>query len=457
MLKKIFTFLCLLASLTTQAQNADTRIGTLMNESRWFDLERSLKATPSDSIHPLLHQMAVALTHHYFNRPDSACLVLADLLNNHQQELGGNTLNMAILWGTDLARSGQYAPASDLMQSLYEQLTAQGVDSTQAGTYQILARQWKALAEHAPLCRPLHPTGTYRIPMGTDNEMHKGKAETSEAHFITMDGSINGREARLVFDTGAGVNVITPNLAKHYGLRLLATSFPMAGIGIQQGQSALADTLRIGDMTWTHVPFVVVDTRTGNAEADHIGGQLPPVIGLPILLRMQEIQLDFANHEFVIPATPTPNPLDGSNLLLTDSEDLRLATTDQEGNALFYHLDTGGYYTNLLPRWYESHQEEVKATGTPDSLRVAGIGAAHITRSYLLPRMEFRIGNGTATLDSVTVNTGIGLHDNQSTLPAYLSGEEDGTIGLDLLEQFERVILNLKEMYLEAVPSKKEK
>ena len=99
----------------------------------------------------------------------------------------------------------------------------------------------------------------------------------------------------------------------------------------------------------------------------------------------------------------------------------------------------------------------MKATGTPDSLRVAGIGAAHITRSYLLPRMEFRIGNGTATLDSVTVNTGIGLHDNQSTLPAYLSGEEDGTIGLDLLEQFERVILNLKEMYLEAVPSKKEK
>lgn len=45
------------------------------------------------------------MTYHYFNQPDSACIMSGDLLNNHQKELGGNTLNMAILLGMNPARS----------------------------------------------------------------------------------------------------------------------------------------------------------------------------------------------------------------------------------------------------------------------------------------------------------------------------------------------------------------
>ena len=42
-MKRILTILCLLATLTAQAQNADERIGTLISGSRWFDLARELK------------------------------------------------------------------------------------------------------------------------------------------------------------------------------------------------------------------------------------------------------------------------------------------------------------------------------------------------------------------------------------------------------------------------------
>lgn len=451
MLKKFLTLLCLLAPLAVQAQNADMRFGTLMNEGRWFELERARKTTPKDSIHPLLYKMATAMTHHYFNRPDSACIVLTDLLTNHQQELGDNTLNMVMLLGINQARTDRYAEAADLMQSLYDQLTAQGVDSTQTADYATLIRQWRALAPYTPLCRPLHPTGTYRLPMKTDNTMHTAKDKTSDGHFLTLDGSINGQNSQLIFDTGSGGNIIPQELAREYGLRILENNQSLSGISRKKGQLALADTLRIGDMAWANVPFFVIDIRTGHAEADSISTQILPVIGLPIMLQMQEIQMDFAHHEFVIPATPTPNPLGESNLLRTESENLRLATTDGEDHPLHFHFDTGSYYTNLLPHWYTQHKAEVDAIGTPDSLRTAGIGAVSITRSYRLPQMEFRIGHGTAVLDSVSVDTGIGLHDGQPQMDAYLSGEEDGTIGLNLLERFKRVILNLKEMYMEAV------
>ena len=57
MLKKLCTISCLLVFLSIQAQNADVRVGQLINESNWFELEQTLKTTPADSISPLLRQL----------------------------------------------------------------------------------------------------------------------------------------------------------------------------------------------------------------------------------------------------------------------------------------------------------------------------------------------------------------------------------------------------------------
>ncbi len=451
-MKKILALLSVLIALSVQAQNADGRIRILMGEGRWFDLAHELKATPTDSVSPLIHKMALAMTYHYFNQPDSAYIVLSDLLNNHQEELGDNTLNMTVLLGINLARTDHYAEAAALMQDLCNQLKTQGADSTQVGGLLILAQQYHAFANNMPICQPLHQPDTYRIPMKTHDMMHAVGDKTNTGHFITMDGRINGLGSALVFDTGAGVNVISSKQARDYGLRLLDATVPMAGVGMQQGRYAMADTLHIGDMTWANVPFLVVDIQTGNSKVDSVGTLLPPVIGLPIMLRMKEIQLDFEHQTFIIPATPSPLPFNASNLLRTDSESLRFTTTDKDRQPLYFHFDTGGYNTTLLPHWYGRHKDEVQAIGTPDSLRVAGVGAVQTTRSYRLPHKEFSLGNGTTVLDSVTVNTGIDLHSEELKKEHFLEGDEDGTLGLDLLERFKLVILNLKDMYLEAIP-----
>ncbi len=444
MIKIFLLVVFMLVSLTAWAQNADERIGLMMGESRWFELEDELKSTPADSINPLLRQMAITMTHHYFNRPDSACMVLSDLLNNHQQELGNNSLSMAILLGINLARTDRYAEAASLLQDLCDQLAAQGVDSSQIESYSLLADQYQVYAKNSPICKPIHPNREYRIPMVIENETGQ--------HALMMNGFINGNESKLVFDTGAGINIISPKQASDHNLKLLDAYMPMLGIGKQYGQYALADTMRIGDMTWINVPFFVVDIQAGHTKADSFLKQLPPVIGLPVMLSMQEIQMDFTNHEFIIPSSPTPNPMNRSNLLRNDSENLRVASTDKDGNPLLFHFDTGGYYTKLTPKWYAGHKAEIDATGSPDSIRIAGVGGISITRAYRMPKMTFSIGRGTADLDSVMVDTGIDLHSGNQKMTEYLNGNEDGTIGLNLLERFARIILNFKDMYIDAMP-----
>ena len=79
---------------------------------------------------------------------------------------------------------------------------------------------------------------------------------------------------------------------------------------------------------------------------------------------------------------------------------------------------------------------------------MAGMGGVSITRSYRLPRKCFEIGGSVACLDSVTVNTGIDKMGNKVPAQASEYGGADGTVGLDLLERFGRVIVNLREMYI---------
>lgn len=455
-MKAIFVLLSLFVALNVQAQNADARIGALMGGSRWFDLSHELNVTPTDSVNPLLHKMALAMTYHYFNQADSACIVLSDLLNNHQEELGENTLNMAVLLGMNLARTNHYTEAADLMQDLCTQLKAQGADSTQTIGLFTLVKQYRAFADNAPICLPLYQPGTYHIPMKTHNAMHIAKNGTEKGHFITMGGSINGQESPLVFDTGAGVNIISSAQANNYGLRLLDVSIPMMGVGMQQGRYAIADTLHIGDMAWQNVPFLIVDIQTNDVKVDSIGTLLPPVIGLPIMFQMQEIQLDFEHQTFIVPSALSQHPFKKSNLLRTDSESLLFTTTDEEGQPLYFHFDTGGYNTTLSPYWYKKNKDIVQTMSTPDSLRIAGVGGYQITRSYRLPHKKFCIGSGVAILDSVMVNTGIDLHSDEFKIETFLEDKKDGLLGLDVMERFKLVILNLRDMYLEAIPYQKE-
>ena len=121
-MKKLLLALCLAAAQAATAQNADTRIGTLINENNWFELKRTMEATPRDAASSLLHRMGTAMTAHYFNRPDSACVAIGTVLNEHQEEIGGqNSVNMAALMATNLTRCGHYEEAAALMQSLAPQ------------------------------------------------------------------------------------------------------------------------------------------------------------------------------------------------------------------------------------------------------------------------------------------------------------------------------------------------
>ncbi len=299
------------------------------------------------------------------------------------------------------------------------------------------------------ICRPLHPEGTYRLPFMSDSPISASNGRKYRA--IMLDGRINGSESPLLFDTGAGMNVISPDKAREYGLRFTDVSLGAEGVGQQNCTIAIADTLRIGDMLWQNVPFGVLDIRTGRAEADEQLRDLSPVVGLPIMMTMREIRFNFLKSELEIPARPTSNPLPSSNLIL-DNSALRLESFIGGYGPVCLHFDTGATFSALFQPWFARHRSDVERLGQPDSLRVAGVGGTSCLQTYRMPCLRFSLGSGEASIDSRQVSTGMALHTGNPLERKFVESEGiDGIAGLDFLEHFSRVILNLEQMYIEGI------
>ena len=100
---------------------------------------------------------------------------------------------------------------------------------------------------------------------------------------IMVEASINGKGPyRLIFDTGAPLNLVSSKLAKAAGLKA-------KGGGLFAGPAtALADPLTIGDATAEKVPTMIMDHPTVKAistafEKDH--GPIEGIVGFPFFAR----------------------------------------------------------------------------------------------------------------------------------------------------------------------------
>lgn len=442
----ILCLLCLLCGQQLFSQENDARIGSLIANRQWLELNREMTAPSAATLSPLLRQMGDIMTAHYFNRPQEACAAIDALLRNHASELqSDNVVGMMLMLAANLGRLNRYQEAADIVTHLVRQFEAQGADAATVAQFKPLSDRYAAYAAEGEVCRPLHRKADYRIPF-TPSE----QSGNDPQHSLLVAGSINHSPQKMLLDTGAGMHVMSSRQAQECGLRFSTVTIPMSGVGQQTGRLAWADTLSLGEMKWHNVPFLVVDIRTGNAEADRKTENLPPVLGMPLMLNMEELLFDFRNHELQIPASPTPRPFPHSNLMRTDGECLQVESCDEENRPLVFHFDTGCYGTLFSAHWYARHRE-VAQRGCPDSVRMGGVGGVHLTQSYRLPHVTFRLGSGEATLDSVQVSTGRELRNGQPLEADIFNIEDiDGVMGLNLLEAYDYVRLNFRDMYIEA-------
>jgi Aspartyl protease/PDZ domain len=275
------------------------------------------------------------------------------------------------------------------------------------------------------LSAQVQPPAEAILAVGKDYQMPpSGEVSVPAEGGLIFQVTIGGKGPfKAVFDTGAGVNILSANLAGKLGLKLdaqrmeLGTSSPAKA----QAHKTRVDTLQIGDLLIRDQTFYVIDMPYENGAPSLVAGYE--------LLRHFAVRIDFDQQQLTFydgprfhytgPGTPVPLRIQDNALLVYAS------IGDASG---WFQLDSGNEIGTWSDTGFTVKNNLVQALGA-HFLAYNGRGVAGPSPQAYLARVNMmQIGD-------VTVPSFIGHFSTDPSDKRDLAGN----IGQDILRHFTEV------------------
>ena len=248
-----------------------------------------------------------------------------------------------------------------------------------------------------------------------------------------IDVTIHGRQRDYAYDTGANYSILMASEARELDLHVIEAGFDVgtATGQIVKGDLGIADSLAIGNITLRHVVFLVFPDETLTFPG---GFQLRGVIGFPVLEALGELQ--FQNGTIFVPQNPPARDI--HNLALENLTPLIQFTC--RGDRLIGRFDTGADKTDFYQPFFRRYFANTVTPAQIDTVKSGSVGGIVEHPVYRLNTITIGLADTSVTLDSVNIHTEV-LGDSSEN---YLYAN----IGLDVLRNFNRYILNFRDMAL---------
>ncbi len=436
-MKKFFLtlWICIGCFSYSYSQTSDERIAEAMNNSDWFALDSLLRTEPKDSISQFLEIFSRCLIGNRLNRPDVSIPAFAELFNTQSENLDlGNMLNSSMMFAMDLSRGGDNKTAAKMLSLNLEAVRMYLDSATIAGVEQFV-NQYKALSKYNPYKITFEKSaGT--IPFEI---VSVGPEKNNSVLMHLRNTSINGIEADVTFDTGAGANIISDSLALKYNLIPLDASSTVGGVDIQNGSYAIAKELKIGDIIVSDVPFYVIDITTNNEEADKYIDHFSIVVGSELMLQLKDLTIDFVNNKITVPSVAPERSQTSANMCFSSSMNL-LSKGVVQGDKMLMNIDTGdASYGSLGKVFFENNKEYITNHCKLETIRNAGIGGVNVSECYRVPNLSIELGTDKITAPEIVVV----LQDNMGGAFGY-----ECNLGLQSLMLFSKVRFNMVDFVL---------
>jgi len=441
MRKLLLSVLLSISTLASSAQSIDERIANAMNSSDWFTLDSIYNEVPKDSISPFLEVFSRGLLGNRLNRPDVSIPAFEELLNNYSASLDlSNLLNSAVMLSMDYSKVGDNSKATSVLSSVLD-ATRQYLDSATVEGVQQYIDRYAALSAYKPYIITIDGNqGVIPFKIAP-----VGNPEKKSVLMKLEDSTVNGIMADITFDTGAGVNIISDSLAQKLSLIPLEAYNNVKGIGRQKAQYVIAKEIKLGNVTVTDVPFVIVDFTVDNEEANqYMEDCLSLVVGSELMIQLKDLTIDFEKCQISVPAIAPERSDMRPNLNF--SQQMNLVTKGViHNNPMWVCIDTGdASFGSLNGDFFERNKEYVLANATPETVRMAGIGGVHISDAYNLPDVNITLGGSSVTIPQITVNPGANP----------LASDYECNLGVKSLMQFGKIRFNMVDFTIKTYPVK---
>lgn len=434
--KKIIFILAFFSYSFAFSQNYSEKIAQAMNESDWFKLDSLYNVTPKDSISGFLEVYSRCLIGNRLNRLDISIPAFSELFNNYSQDLDFNNLiSSAIMFGMDLSREGQNEMAANLLSSTMDVLSPH-LDKTQLKPLEQFASLYKGLSDHNPYNLIFENDSLGIIPFKV---VSAGPQEKDGKHMILGNSTLNGIPVDIIFDTGAGVNIISDSMARKHNLLPLNAELDAKGIGKKTGWYAIAKELKLGNIIINDVPFLVLPMESNNSDADKYLMKMDLIIGSELMLQLKDLTLDFNKNQITVPIVAPVRSNGKSNMCFSSTMNL-LSSAIIDKTPLLIRIDTGDVsFGTLNYAFFKMNEDLIKQTSKKETLKLAGLGGTTKAKSYQTPNLELYLGGNSVILPQISV-----IADKNSAIK--------NNLGLKALMLFGKVRFNLVDFVLTTEP-----
>lgn len=407
-----------------QAQNADMRVSELINSSNWFTLEKEYPQLKDSIQYDYVQLIAEAMLAQNFNREVEAIDLFRRLINSYQQQIGGSNaaLSLTEIVLGNYERLGMYSTAAEKAANLIEQIKATNAPIDYSRFTDIYTRKLSLKKYDAPSV-VFNNSKDINIPFTmecTDTLLFDNQNPVSNRYYIPV--IVHGKEYQFMFDTGATTSYFSKRFADLIGVEFV-------GYSSKYGDYVYLDSLQLGNIICKNIIVVAHNGTPIDSVAT-----VDAVIGMDILQRLGEIQIDNKKRCLVIPAHYTPTPKYGKNLRNIGFT-YYLKATDSIGllNAL---LDSGAE-TGFTYNYFIKHKDEFSQLRGTKEITRGGVDGFYSVMAIKVPSISFEV-------------CGVDVNMQDVYVPYMNSHHEinDVVLGVDFFQQYDKIILNFKNMFM---------
>lgn len=391
----------------------------MLDQKDFFRLETLLKEKKSE-LPPYIVLYLDANLQNAFNQTEQSLHTINKLLRKYSKSLNDALLHRVFVIKYDnLFKQYRYKKAAEALKIAINKY-GYAVDSVGLAILREENYKFVKSLKEFPV-QKMHITADVSIPVSLNQYNH-----------MIINVSNDGQSENFIFDTGAS-NVVSESSARRLGVRILESEASTVGAVDKKVQLkvGLADKLWIGDLMFENVAFKVMpDELLTFPEANYV---IHGIIGFPIMNQMKEIEICKNKNITVVAHPQKDNP---RNLFLDNA--MPIVQFEANRDTVLFVLDTGANTTKFSANYFTAHNVEIKEEATSNTIRRGGIGGFVDNKVYELKNVPLNIGGQEMTIPTIVV-----LTDKLSYLTNY-----DGHLGQDVLMYFNKLTLNLKDMYL---------
>lgn len=400
--------------------DADMKMAEALNGGDMYLLRErysELKGSLSMDVLDLLAQSLVASA---FNDPDTAVRAMAELLQNHHEELGGdNVYGISSLWAMNLLNMGLYGQAGSAAANTVAAFEGQVPPESLHGLA-FIAKVDNVLSDY-PVPRMERPDRDVTVPMR--------RANVDNGELIYIPVKVNGVERDFVFSTECSFGAFaSESYAEEAGLEIVADSVPMEGVATGYVKLATAGALEVGEMVYRNPVFIVMPHNPDIDAAYRSDGCL----GYGFMSAAHEVVIDTEAGQFVF-----PHEISGGDPNLCLSPNTPSARIEYGGMPFDIAFNTGSARSDLGIGFARAFPDAVAGLEEHEATR-DGYGITVTVGAVTIPEFRFRVGDTEAVLPDVEAVT-------RSTVGS-LAGK--GMLGADFVLSFRRLTINYDNMFI---------